>query len=162
MHCNRDLLPQPHPDTCMTRFVSLQAKLDKQAIAAVAADAPDPRGWDAAILVMEAVLFSFMWGHLPPPRAGVLLSMHPPGFQGPCIDKDCMHPDECLGNRVFGGRNEQEIYMHLPHHKEEAKWGYKSAKPYLLPSSMLLLLQHYLGWAREKLLQWVSQRIKSW
>lgn len=139
-----------------TKVYWLQVKLEQEAMAAISGRAEDPRGFHAAMLVMEAVILSFLWGHLPPPRAGVLLNMHPPSFQGPCTNKDCRQPSNCFGNRVFYGTTNKQVYMHLPHHKEEAKWGYKCPRPYLLPESMLVLLLHYLGWARARLLQVVS------
>lgn len=134
----------PHMPLC-----ALQLKQEQSVLKAVAAG--DSQDFSLALDIMQAVVFSFLWGHLPPSRVGCILSMHTPDFQGPCTNPDCKNPIQCLGNRIF--YHDNQLYLHLPHHKVEATWGHRAPQPFPLPASMLPFLQQYLGWAREYLLQ---------
>ena len=120
-----------------------------RSVAAAQQKGSQPSSSDVQV-VHDAALLSFLFGHLPPFRVGCILEMHPPGFLGPCTNKDCTNKARCKGNRIF--ETEGGFNMHLPHHKEEKQSGYYKAMPFLLPQSMVPLLQYYLEKARPLLL----------
>lgn len=137
---------------------ALQTKLEQEATAVVAArharQLPAIR-LQGAMVIHDAVMFSFMFGYLPPSRVGSIIAIHPPDFKGKCTDRDCQDKDRCQGNKVYDG--EDGVSLHLPHHKEEKAWGHKAPLPFLLPAAMLPLLQFYLQETRPFLLQQVGR-----
>ena len=140
--------------------MALQDKLERQALAA--ANSND-RSLGAAKLVHDACFFSFLWGHMPPPRIGSVCEITHPNWslcpENTCLREDCMVRQEtCRGNRLLWGTTARNPFgpprLHLPHHKNEGRWGGESPPPYLLPMSMQPLLGHLLLWARARLQEW--------
>ena len=73
--------------------------------------------------LQDVTLACTIFGYLPPVRLACIRTLLHPGYKGECLYPDCRRP-ECHGNKLMILSQEPlKMRMHLPHHKNQSKWG---------------------------------------
>ena len=70
----------------------------------------------------DVALACTIFGYLPPIRISCVRGLVLPSYAGKCHKEDCILGPSCHGNQLLR-TSTGALHMHLPHHKNEAKWG---------------------------------------
>ena len=70
----------------------------------------------------DVALACTIFGYLPPIRISCVRGLVLPSYAGKCHKEDCILGPSCHGNQLQR-TSTRALHMHLPHHKNEAKWG---------------------------------------
>ena len=90
----------------------------------------------------NVALLCMVFGHLPPIRLSCISSLVLPNYQGPCHKPDCVLGPTCHGNQAIHS-HPHSLQIHLPHHKNEIKWG-RAAIQFQLPPELSKLMQMHM------------------
>lgn len=124
-----------------SQLVAMLEKLRVEALAGVSYEGCITE-YDARLL-HDAALSSTMFGYLPPPRLSCLRTLQVP-WQKACLHVDCIGSvghHACMGNRLE--RRGSELWMILPHHKNQVRWS-GAAIQFRVPGELQSLLESYL------------------
>ena len=105
-----------------------------------------------ASALQDVLLVNFLFGYLPPTRLQGIITMTLPSSEPTCKHPHCRLGPECKGNRLE--RQDDDISLVLPHHKNAARWGHAiviQSLPQPLAQLCVLYLDHAIPTLHRKL-----------
>jgi hypothetical protein len=103
--------------------------------------------------IMQAAMCCLLFGFVPCMRPNMVVSLHVPGYEGPCTWPDCQHKHRCKGNRLVWAASSNnssssstcsdwggpQLQVVIVHHKNSNK-GWDRSITYALPADINPLL----------------------